>query len=79
MRACVRVLAASSCRALTRVGGELLAYPPHTPKNNKHHHRQMAITAIRELKVLQKLKHKNIVAFKEVVTEGASCCPRPYH
>lgn len=32
---------------------------------------QMAITAIRELKVLQKLKHKNIVALKEVVTEGA--------
>lgn len=30
----------------------------------------MAITAIRELKVLQKLKHKNIVALKEVVTEG---------
>ncbi len=39
----------------------------------------MAITAIRELKVLQKLKHKNIVALKEVVTEGASCCPRPYY
>ena len=35
---------------------------------------QMAITAIRELKVLQKLKHKNIVALKEVVTEGA-CMP----
>lgn len=33
---------------------------------------QMAITAIRELKALQKLKHKNIVSFKEVVTEGTS-------
>lgn len=29
----------------------------------------LAITALRELKVLQKLRHKNVVALKEVVTE----------
>lgn len=37
----------------------------------------LAITALRELKVLQKLKHKNVVALKEVVTEeGRHRIPR---
>ena len=31
---------------------------------------KMAITAIRELKALYRLKHKNIVTLKEVVTDG---------
>jgi serine/threonine protein kinase len=29
----------------------------------------MAITTMRELQVLQKLRHKNIVLLKEVITE----------
>lgn len=36
----------------------------------------LAVTALRELKVLQKLRHKNVVALKEVVTEhGRSHIP----